>query len=125
MENIQLTTVANITYSGQTFNTKLIITYKHTGKQWYWHKGRGSNRRECITENEGIAHYRKASGMNVYERQGYWYMDRIAIPTINAKGEKDIWYINNSGDNYCINKVSKYGKKIHQLLSNNINPYKQ
>ena len=120
---ITTTFAANITYSGATYNTPLIVTYKHTGRQYYWHKGRGANRRECITENEGIAHYRRASGLTVHERPGHWYMDRLAIPTINAKGEKDIWYINNSGDTYQINKVSKYGRKIHNLLSNNINPF--
>ncbi|MFN5250918.1 MAG: hypothetical protein ACK5DE_07700 [Bacteroidota bacterium] len=116
---------ANITYSGLTFNTKLLIEYKHTGVQYYWHKGRGANKRECYTENEGIAHYRKANGQTVHERPGYWYIDRIAIPTINAKGDNDLWYINNCGDHYTINKVSKYGKKIHELLSNNINPFKK
>jgi hypothetical protein len=61
----------------------------------------------------------------VRERAGHWYIDRIAIPTINAKGENDTWYINNCGDHYTINKVSKYGKKIHKLLSSNINPFKK
>lgn len=90
---IKKTIAANITYSGNTFNTILFLEYKHTGEFSY------------------------KQGRKKIHTIGYYFIDRIAIPTINAKGLKDIWYINNSGDNYSINKVSKYAKKIHNILS--------
>jgi len=117
METIKFWTAANITYSGNTFNTRLLVEYKHTGPQFFTGKNK-------YTENKEIAERWKAEGKKVKERAGYWHIDRMAIPTINAKGEKDIWYISNYGDFHRINKVSKYGKKIHTLLSNNINPFK-
>lgn len=108
-----VTIAANITYSGFTYNTPLVIEYEHTGKQWFYTKGKTT----CFTENESIANDRKASGKKVVEKQGYYYIKRLAIPTINDKGEKIMWYINNPGDHYSINKVSKYGQKIHSEMS--------
>lgn len=116
MNEIQVCIAANITYSGDTFNTRLFVEYKHTGPQFYKTKTH-------FTADKSIAEEWKAKGKKVKERAGHWYIDRMAIPTINAKGEKDIWYINNPQDQYRINKVSKYGKKIHAQLSNNINPF--
>ena len=66
-----------------------------------------------------------SKGIKVTEKPVYYFIKRMAIPTINAKGDKSIWYINNDGDSYAINKVSKWGKKIHEQLSNNINPFLQ
>lgn len=114
---ITVKVAANITYSGITYNTPLIIEYKHTGKQYF--KGKSS-----YTTNKDIAESWKAKGEKVIVKDGYYFIKRLAIPTINAKGEKDIWYINNDGDSYSINKVSKFAKKIHNQLSNNINPFK-
>ncbi len=115
MKNQIQTVAANITYSGATFNTRLVITYKHTGPQFFYKKK--GQKHETFTESETIASERKSQGLKVRETSGHWFIERLAIPTINAKGEKDIWYINNPGDNYRINKISKYGKKIHQQLS--------
>ena len=112
---ITVTYVANITYSGSTFNTPLIVEYKHTGKQWFYRKP--NQKHETFTENEQISIEKINHGLIVTEKKGYYYIDRIAIPTVNSKGEKDIWYISNHGDSYTINKVSKYGHKIHKQLS--------
>ncbi len=111
---VTLKFMANITYGGTTYNTLLICEYKHSGTIYKCIK-KGCP--EKITHNIEIANEWKAKGKKVIEGDGYYYMDRIAIPTINAKGEKDIWYINNAGDTYIVNKVSKYGRKIHQELT--------
>lgn len=116
MEDLTIKVAANITYDGFTYNTPLIVEYKHTGEQYF--KGKAS-----YTTDIDIAENWKAKGKKVTVKKGHYFISRLAIPTINAKGEKDIWYINNSGDNYTINKASKYWKKIHQQLSNNINPF--
>lgn len=118
MENITVQFAANITYNGITENTRLTVEYKHTGKQWFYKVGR----REHYTESAEIAKEKKEQGVKITEKPGYFFIDRLAIPTINAKGEPDIWYINNPEDFYTINKVSKYAKKIHKLLSENIIP---
>lgn len=118
MENITVQFAANITYNGITGNTILTVEYKHTGKQWFYKVGK----REYYTESPKIAQEKKEQGKKVTEKPGYFFISRLAIPTINAKGEADIWYINNPGDIYTINKISKYGKKIHKLLSENIIP---
>jgi hypothetical protein len=110
-----ITYIANITYSGMTYITPLIVTYKHTGKRYVYKKPR--DKYQTVTENKELALEKINQGLTVTEKKGYYYIDRIAIPTINAKGEKDIWYISNCGDSYTINKVSKYGKKIHEQLS--------
>ena len=104
------TFAANITYSGRTFNTKLIVEYKHTGKQFFKNTRKGKH---YLSGEESA---KKEKG-KIFVSDGYYFIDRLAIPTINANGENDIWYINNFGDAYSVNKVSKFGKKIHQQLS--------
>lgn len=113
---ITVKTAANITYSGFTYNTPVIVEYKHTGKQYFKSK-------HHFTESEEIAQRWKEEGKKVTTKDGHYFINRIAIPTINAKGEKDVWYITNAGDTYKVNKVSKYWDKIHKLLSSNINPF--
>ena len=103
--------MANITYGGLTYNTLLIVEYEHTGIEYYYCKGKSN----WITNDEQKARQQK----KVKKTEGYYFIKRLAIPTINAKGNKDIWYINNCGDTYKINKVSKYGKKIHDRLTEN------
>lgn len=117
METKTVKFVANITYSGSTFTTQLIVEYKHTGKQWFYKKPR--QKYETFTENEQIAIEKINQGLTVRETNGYYYIDRIAIPNINAKGERDIWYITNHGDTCKINKISKYGRNIHKQLTEN------
>jgi hypothetical protein len=112
---------ANITYSGLTYNTNVIAEYEHTGKQFFYRKK--YSKIESFTQDVEIANKRILEGLKVTEKPGYYFIKRLAIPTINAKNAKDIWYINNAGDSYSINRVSKYGKKIHSLLSENINPF--
>lgn len=112
--------VASLTYSGQTFNTILNVEYQHTGKQWFYKKK--GQRNETFTENPDIASEKIEQGLKVREQDGYYFISRISIPTINTKGENDFWYITNDGDSYKINRVSKYGRKVHNLLSNNIIP---
>ena len=114
-KQIKITIAANITYSGLTYNTPLIIEYEHTGKYFEYRKKHA--RYTTVTEKEELAEEAKKQGLKVIQKTGYYFIKRLAIPTINAKGQKDIWYINNSGDNYSINKVSKYSKKIHSQLS--------
>lgn len=121
MEDIKIKVAANITYSGCTYNTPLIVEYQHTGKQWFYKPKR--SKIEHYTENYEIAQGKIKEGLKVTEKPGYYFIKRMAIPTTNAKGQPDIWYINNSGDNYSINKGSKYWKKIHKQLSNNVNPF--
>ena len=115
MQKVNFTTVANISYGGSTFTTKIFLEYSHTGQEYY----KKSNPNHFTTDIEiakGWEH-----GFKI--KPGNFFIKRIAIPTINAKGEGDKWYIDNEGDTYSINKVSKYGKKIHSLLSQNINPF--
>lgn len=116
---IKIKVAANITYSGFTYNTPLIVEYSHTGKQWFYKKGKTQHYTQC----EEIRDDRISKGIKVTEKPGYWFIKRMAIPTINAKGEKDIWYINNPGEYYSINKASKYWRKVHELLSKNVNPF--
>jgi len=119
--NITIKVAANITYSGFTYNTPLIVEYEHTGKQWFY-KPKGA-KVEHYTQSPEIAQDRISKGLKVTEKPGYYFIKRMAMPTINAKGQPDIWYINNPGDDYSINKASKYWKKIHEQLSKNINPF--
>jgi hypothetical protein len=115
MSNIvTLKFMANITYGGAKFNTLLICEYKHSGATYKCIK---KGYTEKFTTDIEIANEWRAKGKKVIEGHGYYYVDRIAIPTTNAKGEKDIWYINNEDDEYKVNKVSKYGRKIHQELT--------
>ncbi len=117
MKPITIKVAANITYSGFTYNTPLIVEYEHTGKQWFY-KPKRSKCEHC-TQSLEIAQDRIKEGLKVTEKPGYYFIKRMAIPTTNAKGQPDIWYIDNSGDSYTINKASKYWRKIHQQLSNN------
>jgi len=110
---------ANITYSGFTHNTKLIVEYEHTGGYYFMNTKQGKH----ILSDEESAYKNISEGKKVYYSNGYYFIKRLAIPTINGKGQSDIWYINNSGDNYSVNKVSKYGKKIHSQLSTESKPY--
>lgn len=111
--------VANISYNGFTFNTLLIVEYKHSGKVFKTtRKGTTTH-----TTHSDIADRWKDEGKKVTEHAGYYYMYRLAIPNVTAEGKKDVWYINNHGDSYRINKISKYGRKIHaQLTENDIEP---
>jgi len=113
MKDIKVKVAANITYSGSTFNTVLLLEYCHTGKQWFYKKK--ASKSETFTESPEIAAEKMAKGLKVTEKQGYYFIKRIAIPTVNASGEKDIWYI----DKYVVNKVSKFGRKVHKALSEN------
>jgi len=115
MQNITVTMAANITYDGFTYNTPLIVEYKHTGKQYFI--------KNKFTDDKDIADDWRSKGKKVIEKDGYFFIDRMAIPNTLANGKKGIWYIDNGNDSHSINKVSKYGKKIHNLLSNNINPF--
>jgi hypothetical protein len=114
MKEVKIKVAANITYHGFTYNTLLFVEYQHTGIQYY----KGKNH---YTSDKDIADNWKAKGKKVTVKDGYYFIKRLAIPTVNAKGLPDIWYINNSGDFYTVNKVSKYWKKVHEQLSNNIN----
>jgi len=113
-KQIEIITAANITYSGATYNTKLFVEYKHTGIMYYVKNG---NKGKKCTSDKEIADKWISQNKKVQATTGSYFIDRIAIPTINANGEKDKWYITNDGDNYKVNKVSKYWKKIHQQLT--------
>jgi len=95
---------ANITYLGTTFNTKLKVEYRHTGERY------SMNAHEYTVE-EGRR--RVEAGEKIKHTSGYWYIDRLAI----YYGPDQYWYINNDGDKYEVNKISKYGRKIHAELS--------
>lgn len=121
MKDIIIKVAANITYSGFTYNTPLIVEYKHTGKQWFYKKKGAKS--ECCTTSLEIAQDRIKQGLKVVEKPGHYFIDRMAIPTVNANGDHGIWYINNPGEYYCVNKASKYWNKIHRQLSEGINPF--
>lgn len=110
---------ANVTYSGHTYNTKLIFEYEHTGGYYFINDKKGKH--TLSGEDSAKKYYEK--GKKVFYSNGYYFIKRLAITTINAKGTEDIWYIDNSGDSYVINKISKYGKKIHSQLSEETKPY--
>lgn len=119
MEKIIFWTAGNVTYSENTFNTRILVEYKHTGKQFFYKEKVGRKLVEKYTDSEEIAAEKIQKGIKVTVKEGHYFIDRIAIPTINAKGQSDIWYINNSGDYYRINKVSKFWQKKHKELSAN------
>ena len=96
MKNITIIVAVNLTYGGLTYNTPLKIEYKHTGEFTY------------------------KQGRKKLKSAGYYYQYRLAIPTINADGKKDFWYINNEGDSYTVNKVSKFGRKLHAEITKEI-----
>jgi hypothetical protein len=97
---------ANVSYGGIDFNTRLLVEYEHTGKQWY-------KKPTHYTSSESIAAEWRAKGIKVKERPGYYFMKRLAIPNDNCGW----WYINNPGSTYSVNKISKYGRRIHAELS--------
>lgn len=104
-------TAANITYGGITQNTPVKVEYKHTGKIYSYGKtGRH-------TESAEIAAEWKAKGRRVKERAGYYYIYRMAIPNLTSNGARDWWYITNDGDEYQLNKVSKFFRRVHSELS--------
>lgn len=103
-KDITLTFAANVTYAGLTYNTRLTVIYRHTGLQYV--------KRGKITRHTSNIDLAKEYKGKVEITSGYYYMYRLAIPNGN-----DIWYINNCGDEYTINKVSKYGRKLHAELS--------
>lgn len=112
---IKIKIAANISYSGMTFNTPLILEYEHTGTIYE------IPNKKYTTDPEIYKSWIE-KGIKVKVKEGYYFIKRMAIPTINAKGNKDTWYINNSGDIYAVNKVSKYGKKIHAEMSKHQKP---
>jgi len=109
---------ANITYDGFTYNTRLLMEYKHTGGYYFMNTPKGKH----ILSGEDSSNDKMRKGKKVFYSNGYYFIDRMAIPTINAKGENDFWYINNPGDSYSINKVSKFAKKKHAELSAESHP---
>lgn len=118
MEKIFVSVAMKVTLGSIPFNTPATIEYRHTGPQWFYRKKGEKN--ITYTESEDIAKERMYDGLVVSKDLGHYSIHRISIPTINAKGEKDVWYIELNS----VIKISKYGKKIHNLLSNNINPFK-
>jgi len=98
----------NITYGMLTFNTVALFEYKHTGKQYYFKNKAGNH----YLSGEESAKEKKQSGKKIIETSGYYFIDRIAIPSNNGW-----WYVNNPGDQYNINRVSKYANKRHAELS--------
>lgn len=124
MKTIHLKFQANITYGGATFDTDLNIEYQHTGKEYHYKKGK----REFFTHSESIAEKNKTKGIKVKETPGYYFINRLSIPTVNAEGKIDTWYINNEGDTYKVNSVCEEGKRMHEILSrqqDEITDYKQ
>lgn len=108
MKNVILKVAGNITYCGFTYNTRLQIEYKHTGPIYYKSKSKIH-----FTSNREIYEDWKKSGTRAIEETGHYYIERIAI--LNSDGS--IWYINNPGDNYRVNKCSKFWNRMHQKLS--------
>ena len=96
MEKIKITIAANITYSCMTYNTPLHVEYEHTGEFTY------------------------KQGKKRFKTDGYYFIKRLAIPNHNG----GIWYINNEGDSYTINKVSKYARKKHAEICKEPTPIK-
>jgi len=113
MKAIEKTYAVNLTYSGFTYNTKAYFEYEHTG-EYYIIKG---NKNDIICDTIDKVKNNMKKHLKLFKSDGYYYIKRIAIPTTLADGSKSKWYINNGGDYYRINKVSKYGKKIHNELS--------
>lgn len=111
MKTIKKTYAVNLTYNGFTFNTIAFFEYEHTG-EYFILKG---NKNDKIFNTIEDAKNKIKKHLKLFKSDGYFFIKRISIP--NGDGKE--WYINNSGDNYIINKVSKYGKKIHNELSKN------
>ena len=107
------TIAANITYSGMTYNTRLIIETKHTGEYYFCFK-KGIHHRFSGVDT-ALQH--KAKGKKAFKSSGYYYIGRVAIPAPMADGTAGIWYINNEGDSYSINKVSKYAQALYAEMT--------
>lgn len=122
MSTIKFWTAGNVTYSGFTYNSKIWVEYKHTGKQFFYKEKQGRKITECFTDSEEIANEKRQKGIEVTSKEGYYYIDRLAIPSVGADGKNHIWYINNCGDEYRINKVSKFWDKKHKQLSQHQKP---
>lgn len=108
--------VCEIYYGGLTYITKTKIEYKHTG-EFYFYKKRGG---EHILSGIDSAIEKKRAGKKIYKSSGYYIIDRVAIPTLTASGERDWWYINNPGDHYEVRRTSKYAKKINKELKKEV-----
>jgi hypothetical protein len=114
MENLTILTAANITYGVMTYNTPVKVEYKHTGNRYIL---KSRSKTERYTSSLEIANDWKAKGRKVLVKSGYYFIDRIAIPNIQSTGKRDWWYITNEGDDYQVNKASKYWRRKHQELS--------
>lgn len=104
---------ANVTYGGITYNTPLKIQFKHTGTQYYTGKRK-------LTSSKQIAQRWIEQGKKVKLSEGHYFIDRLAVPTWELK--KDWWYINNDGDLYTVNRLSKYGQKIYAEITKEPTP---
>jgi hypothetical protein len=108
--------VCEIYYDGLAYITKTKIEYKHTG-EFYFYKKRGG---EHILSGIDSAIEKKSAGKKIYKSSGHYIIDRVAIPTLTASGERDWWYINNPGDYYEVKRTSKYAKKIYRELKKEV-----
>lgn len=115
MEKVILKVAGNVTYNGFTYNSRLQVEYKHTGFMYF-----KSKKKVHFTTNKEIAENWKKNGVKVIVESGYYYIERVAL--LNYDGS--VWYINNPGDSYIINKCSKFWNKIHKELSNQIISWK-
>lgn len=104
---------ANITYSGFTRDTRLLVEFKHTGTYYFFKQSKSIH----ILSGIDSALKQKARGKKIYVSGGQWVVDRLAIPCLIAVGKMDWWYIDNPGDYYQINKISKYAKRLYAELS--------
>ena len=107
------TIAANITYSGMTYNTRLILEIKHTGEYYFCIK-RGTTH---VFSGIDSALQHKAKGKKVFKSSGHYYIGRMAVPAPMADGTAGIWYINNDGDSYSINRVSKYAQALYTEMA--------
>lgn len=114
MENKTVYFVCDVTYSANRQITKVRAEYKHTGTIYELIKNGAVKK---YTTDKSIADNWAAKRYKINVKEGYYFVSRLAIPTITASGLSDWWYINNPGDFYQIHRVSKYGKKIHSQLS--------
>lgn len=119
MKNLTITIAANITYSGLTYNTPVNLELKHSGEYYFLNTQKG---RHILSDIES-AREKQANKKKVFKSTGYYFIDRISIPTTGTNMKKRDWYINNPEDTYSINKFSKYGRKIYaQLATEAISP---
>jgi len=107
--NTPTVVAANISYQGFTYNTLLKIHWKHTGQYYFLRTKKGIH----ILSGLESAQEQKAKSKKVYVSSGYWFIKRLSIEVPTAEGQITDWFINNTGDVYSINKVSKYAKKVY------------